>query len=59
MKITVCVGSSCHLKGSGEVVATLNRLAGEAGVLEPMANGKSRRICPCSVCRRRIPIRFA
>ena len=29
MKITVCIGSSCHIKGSRQVVETLNRLIGE------------------------------
>ena len=26
MKVTVCIGSSCHLKGSRQVVETLQRL---------------------------------
>ena len=25
MKITVCIGSSCHIKGSRQVVETINR----------------------------------
>lgn len=29
MKITVCIGSSCHLKGSRQVVETLKNLIGE------------------------------
>lgn len=29
MKITVCVGSSCHIKGSRDVVATFKRLIEE------------------------------
>ena len=29
MKITVCIGSSCHIKGSRQVVETLNRLIKE------------------------------
>lgn len=29
MKITVCIGSSCHLKGSRQVVQTLQRLIAE------------------------------
>ena len=29
MKITVCIGSSCHLKGSRGVVETLQRLISE------------------------------
>lgn len=29
MKITVCIGSSCHVKGSKSVVEELQRLIGE------------------------------
>ena len=29
MKITICVGSSCHVKGSHEVVARLEELLNE------------------------------
>ena len=29
MKVTVCIGSSCHLKGSRQVVETLRRLVEE------------------------------
>ncbi len=29
MKITVCIGSSCHIKGSRQVVATLQHLIAE------------------------------
>lgn len=29
MKITVCIGSSCHLKGSRQVVSELQRLIAE------------------------------
>ena len=29
MKITVCIGSSCHIKGSRQVVKTLQRLIAE------------------------------
>ena len=32
MKITVCVGSSCHLKGSRQVVEQLQDLVAEAGL---------------------------
>lgn len=32
MKITVCIGSSCHLKGSRQVVEELQRLIAENGV---------------------------
>lgn len=29
MKITVCIGSSCHIKGSRQVVETLKKLVAE------------------------------
>ena len=32
MKITVCIGSSCHLKGSRQVVEKLQELIAENGV---------------------------
>ena len=32
MKITVCIGSSCHLKGSRQVVERLQALVEEKGV---------------------------
>ena len=32
MRITVCIGSSCHVKGSRQVVKTLQRLIAEHGV---------------------------
>ena len=32
MKITVCIGSSCHLKGSRQVVEELHRLIKEHNV---------------------------
>ena len=32
MKITVCIGSSCHLKGSREVVENLQKLISERGL---------------------------
>lgn len=32
--ITVCIGSSCHLRGSREVVQALDRLVREAGLQE-------------------------
>ena len=34
MKITVCIGSSCHLKGSRQVVDRLQELIHEAGLDE-------------------------
>ena len=32
MKITVCIGSSCHIKGSRQVVEELQRLIKENGI---------------------------
>ena len=32
MKITVCIGSSCHIKGSRQVVEQLQELIGKAGI---------------------------
>lgn len=32
MKITVCIGSSCHIKGSRQVVGTLKNLIAEHGL---------------------------
>lgn len=32
MKITICIGSSCHLKGSRQIVEELQRLVAEGGL---------------------------
>ena len=32
MKVTVCIGSSCHIKGSRQVVEQLQSLIGDAGI---------------------------
>ncbi|MGN1450768.1 MAG: (2Fe-2S) ferredoxin domain-containing protein [Eubacteriales bacterium] len=32
MKVTICIGSSCHLKGSRQVVEQLQKLVGEKGL---------------------------
>ena len=32
MKITICIGSSCHLKGSRQIVEELQRLVAENGL---------------------------
>lgn len=39
MKVTVCIGSSCHLKGSREVVEGLQRLIGENKLEEKIELG--------------------
>ena len=32
LKITVCIGSSCHIKGSRQVVQQLQQLIAESGI---------------------------
>ena len=39
MKITVCIGSSCHLKGSRQVVEQLQELIAENGLKEKIDLG--------------------
>ena len=52
MKITVCIGSSCHIKGSRQVVEILNRLIKEAGVQDKVELGGTFCMGKCqqSVC---------
>lgn len=39
MKITICIGSSCHLKGSREVVERLKTLVSENGLADQIEMG--------------------
>ncbi len=39
MKITVCIGSSCHLKGSRQVVEQLQALVAENGLKDQVELG--------------------
>ena len=39
VKITVCIGSSCHIKGSRQVVEQLQRLIAEKGLSEKVELG--------------------
>ena len=39
MKITVCIGSSCHIKGSRQVVERLQTLIAEKGVSDKVQLG--------------------
>ncbi len=39
MKVTVCIGSSCHLKGSRQVVEGLQTLIAENGLKEKVELG--------------------
>ena len=39
MKITVCIGSSCHIKGSRQVVTQLQRLIAENSLGEKVELG--------------------
>ena len=52
MKITVCIGSSCHIKGSRQVVETLNRLIRENELKEKVELGGTFCLGKCqqSVC---------
>lgn len=52
MKITVCIGSSCHIKGSRQVVEILNRLIKENGLSEKVELGGTFCLGQCqqSVC---------
>ena len=52
MKITVCIGSSCHIKGSRQVVETINRLMKEHDVKDKIELGGTfcLGMCQQSVC---------
>ncbi len=39
MKVTVCIGSSCHIKGSRQVVEQLQGLIAENGLKDRVALG--------------------
>ena len=39
MKITVCIGSSCHIKGSRQVVESLRKIVAEKGLSEKIELG--------------------
>ena len=39
MKVTVCIGSSCHIKGSRQVVEQLQKLVKENGIEEKVELG--------------------
>ena len=39
MKITVCIGSSCHIKGSRQVVEQLQQLIGEHSLSDKIELG--------------------
>lgn len=39
MKVTVCIGSSCHIKGSRQVVEKLQTLIAENGLKEKVELG--------------------
>ena len=52
MKLTVCIGSSCHLKGSRQVVETLQRLIAEHNLGEKVDLGGTFGLgkCQMGVC---------
>lgn len=39
MKLTICIGSSCHVKGSGKVVERIKALISEAGIQDKIELG--------------------
>lgn len=39
MKVTVCIGSSCHIKGSRQVVEQLQQLVAENGLKDKVELG--------------------
>lgn len=41
MKITICIGSSCHIKGSRQVVEQLQALVSEKGLMDRIEDRKS------------------
>ena len=52
MKITVCIGSSCHIKGSRQVVEAINRLIKENNLQDKIELGGTFCLGQCqqSVC---------
>ena len=52
MKVTVCIGSSCHLKGARQVVETLQYLISENGLKDKVELGGTFCMgrCPEGVC---------
>ncbi len=52
MKVTVCIGSSCHLKGSRQVVEALQRLIAENRLEEKVNLGGTfcMQNCQAGVC---------
>lgn len=39
MKLTICIGSSCHVKGSGKVVEQIKSLVAEYGIQDKLELG--------------------
>ncbi len=52
MKITVCIGSSCHIKGSRQVVESLQQLINENDLTDKVELGGTFCMgnCQCGVC---------
>ena len=47
MKVTVCIGSSCHIKGSRQVVEQLQYLIGENNLGDMVELGGTFCMCKC------------
>lgn len=48
IKVTVCIGSSCHLKGSRQVVEELQALIAENGIKDKVEFGGTFCVGKCS-----------
>ena len=54
MRVSICIGSACHLKGSREVIQKLQKLVAENGLEDKVdLNGDFRRR-PRSFSKRRL-----
>ena len=51
MRVTICIGSACHLKGSREIIKRLQKLVAERGISE---GGLKRRFLHRQLCKRRL-----
>ena len=50
MKVTICIGSSCHLKGSREIVEILQKLVEENHLEDQVTLNGAFCMCNCMHC---------
>ena len=53
MKVTICIGSACHLKGSREIVQKMQELVAKNGVAGFERGFLQRKLCQWSLCYHR------